>query len=63
MKDQKESLRSRGVKVLKVGCADDHVMEQIKRGYYEILFLNGFLLAVTGEICFNLQFIKNSWLV
>ena len=40
MKDQEESLRSRGVKVLKVGCADDHVMEQIKRGYYEILFIS-----------------------
>ena len=41
MKDQERSLQSRGVKAIQVGSDNtDKIVEDIKQGYYEILFIS-----------------------
>ena len=41
MKDQERSLQSRGVMAIQVGSDNtDKIVEDIKQGYYEILFIS-----------------------
>ena len=40
MKDQQRSLQSRSVKAIQVVSDDDKMVEDIKQGYYEILFIS-----------------------
>ena len=48
MKDQEHSLRERGVKAIRVGD-DDARMEDVKKGYYELLFVSPELLLTSSE--------------
>lgn len=48
MKDQKHSLQMRGINAIKVDVNDDR-MEDVKKGYYEVLFVSPELLLIRSE--------------